>query len=485
MSTAENSQVGLATAIAHYNAGVRSMQEGDPDAAAAEWRHAVELDPGMSPAWRNLAVYHEERGNDPDVLDAYQQLLEFDPYDTQALIRGASAARRQGNVELGIRLYERALGVYPYFRHWYEEIAALCDQAGRTDDGEKWREAGREHTDDEAEMAFEDGVRQARSGNRELAIAIFDAVLEEQPSNVDARVRIAALLHASGRTSDAIGHFDDALSSTETVTPLVLYHRARLLLDVGRPEDAVSDLQTATELNAKFGRAKRLLKRLGGAPPGKAEATDPASVRKQEGPKFIGSHSRAPALQPPDPERPWPEQVRFLLNQASQIQSRTGGRGRVVILFDAAAQMIPVARSVLELAESPDAALIDPSGSRAYCVEGEAHDGAGTYGITAEGWLRNGYDEPDYGRWSPEPVGIPIDCLLEAAQLAVGSDGFNLVVIVSTGQVRADQTATEQFARALATYQVVVVQPHEPAGDLADRLRDCVPNFVAISAQTQ
>ena len=34
--------------------------------------------------------------------------------------------------------------------------------------------------------------------------------------------------------------------------------------------------------------------------------------------------------------------------------------------------MIPVARSVLQLAESPDAGLVDQSGSRAYFIEGEA-----------------------------------------------------------------------------------------------------------------
>ena len=482
MSTGDSSQVSLASAIERYNAGVRAMQAGDPDAAAEEWRQSVALDPGMAPAWRNLAVYHEERGNDASVLETYERLLEFDPFDTQALIRGASAARRQGNVVLAIQLYERAIAVYPYFRFWYDELAALCDQAGNTDDGEKWRTKAREHADDEAEMAFEDGVRQSRSGNQELAIAIFEAVLEEQPQNIDAHVRIAASLHESGRTSEAVEHFNDALSSTEAVTPLVLYHRARLLLDVGRPDDATSDLQTAVELEAGFGRAKRLLERLGGAPPGKPEATDLAPRREE--PKVTGSHSVAPTLAAPDPDSPWLEQVRFLVNQAATIQSRTGQQGRIAVLFDAAAQMIPAARSVLQLAESADAGLVSDGVSRAYFIEGEARGGAGAHGITAEGWLKKGYKEPDYGRWSPEPLGIPIDRMLEAAQLAVGSEGFNLVVIVSTGLVRPDQTATAQFARSLATYQVALLLPEDPGGDLAERLADCVPNFVAISAQT-
>ena len=483
MSTGDSSQVGLASAIEHYNAGVRAMQEGDPDAAAEDWTQSVSIDPGMAPAWRNLAVYHEERGNDAQVLSSYQRLLEFDPFDTQALIRGASAARRQGNVTLAIELYKRAIAVYPYFRFWYDELAALCDQAGDTDAGEKWRIKAREHSDDEAEMAFEDGVRQARGGNRDLAIAIFDAVLEEQPQNMDARVRIASSLHESGRTSEAVEHFNAALSSTEAVTPLVLYHRARLLLDVGRPEDASSDLQTAVELEPGFGRAKRLLSRLGGAPPGKPEAKDLAPQREE--PKLTGSHSDAPSLSAPDPDRPWLDQVRFLLNQAAGIQSRTGQEGRVAVLLDPAAQMIPVARSGLQLAESSDAGLVGPDGSRAYfVVEGEARGGTGTHGITAEGWLGESYKEPDYGRWSPEPNGAPIDRMLESAQLAVGSDEFNQVLIVSTGMVRPDQKATAQFVRSLATYQIALLQPEDPAGDLAERLEDCVPNFVIIPAQT-
>jgi hypothetical protein len=173
-----------------------------------------------------------------------------------------------------------------------------------------------------------------------------------------------------------------------------------------------------------------------------------------------------------------------LVKQAAAYQSLTGKLGRVAVLFEAAAQLIPVARSVLQLAESADAGLTDGSHSRVYFIEGEARGGAGTHGITAEGWLKEGYKEPDYGRWSPESLGIPVDRMLEAAQLAVGSDGFNLVLIVSTGKVRADQSSTTQFARTLATYQVTLLLPAEPTGDLEQKLDGSVPNFVVINAQT-
>lgn len=473
----------MTSAIASYNEGVRFMQAGDPDAAAQAWTQAVAMDPGMSPAWRNLAIFHEERGNDSAVFEAYQRILEFDPFDTEALIRGASAARRQGDVAVAISNYERAISVYPYFRFWYDELAALCDQAGRTDEGEKWRTKAREHSESEVEMAFEDGVRKVRGGNLELGIAIFEAVIEEQPHNIDARLRIAGALHSLGRTADAVLHYNEALAETEAATPLVLFHRARLLIEVDRSSDATTDLQSALELEPKFGRARRLLQRIGGVPPGKPQAKDLSDMRGDEVNR-ASTPSVAPHLGAPDPDRPWLEQVRYLVKQAAAYQSRTGKLGRVAVLFEAAAQLIPVARSVLQFAESADAGLTDGGHSRVYFIEGEARAGAGTHGVTAEGWLNEGYQEPDYGRWSPESLGIPVDRMLEAAQLAVGSDGFNLVLIVSTGKVRSDQGSTTQFARSLATYQVALLLPAEPAGNLEGTLAGSVPNFVVINAQT-
>ncbi len=483
MSTGESSQIGLTSAIASFNEGVRAMQAGDPDAAAQAWMQAVSLDPGMAPAWRNLAIYHEERGNDSAVLDAYVRLLEFDPFDTEALIRGASAARRRGDVAAAIVNYERAIAVYPHFRFWYDELAALCDQAGRTDEGQKWREMGRDHSGDEAEMAFEDGVRQVRAGNSDLGIAIFEAVIEEQPGNIDAHLRIAGALHDAGRTGDAVKHYNDALAKTGVATPLVLFHRALVLIDVERVPDAVTDLQSALELEPKFGRARRLLERISGVPPGKPSAKDLSAPRRDE-----SSRTSAPRLAPnlavPDPQRPWLEQVRFLVKQAAAYQSRAGRPGRVAVLFEAAAQLTPVARSVLQLAESADADLTSGGHSRVYFIEAEAQGGAGSNGITAEGWLKEGDKEPDYGRWSLEPLGVPLDRMLEAAQLAGGSDGFNLVLIVSTGKIRPDQGSNAQLARTLATDQVALLLPSEPAGDLEETLAGSVPNLVLINAQT-
>ena len=252
----------VASAIQAYNEGVRAMREGDTDTAAARWKDAASTDPGMIPAMHNLVVYYEERDRTAEVIETYEAMLAYDPFDTDALIRLAAALRRAGRVEEAIARYEQAIAIYPYFRFWYDELATLHDSIGQTDEGETWRTRSQSLACDEAEMAFEDGVRQQRANNAELATAIFEAVLEELPANLDARLRLARCMAATGRDDDAIAQLDEAFELTDSAPALVLVHRAELHAAAGRNEPALHDLQAALDAVPNFGRAQRLLDRL-------------------------------------------------------------------------------------------------------------------------------------------------------------------------------------------------------------------------------
>lgn len=636
------SAVDAAAAVRAYNEGVRAIQEGDSDAAAASWKRAVTLDPGMTPALRNLVVYHEERDQTSEVIRAYDAILSFDPFDTESLIRQASAHRRAGNLGAAIENYERAIGIYPYFRFWYEELATLFDQSDRPDDGELWRQRARDLDSDAAEMAFEDAVRQQREGNAELAKTIFEAVLEEQPANLEARVRLATLLVGAGDLDAAMEHLGVAFELTDAAPALVLFHRARLHAAAGRTQEAVIDLEMALDAEPDYGRARRMLESLesagGGteepeapveepeapveepeasveepeasveavepsveepepgpaavqaddvAPPGddvgyRDEATSGAPVaipmhgvsavgaesesspandelaldatapsipypsaessredvpsfeftvepgpefddapgsvpptaepgHEAAGPNFPAqgsddfdvapsssdlssaagrqrrdtSQMAGPILPAPPSDASWLEQVRFVIENATRLESRTGQSGRVAILLEADARLIAVTNGVLQLVSDPGLGLFRTGHSRVFMIEGESHAGAGMHGVRAEGWFGIDYFEPDYSAWGTSSSGLPIDRQLESAQLAVGSDGFNLIIAITTGAVRPDQGGTASYLRHVPTYQVAIVTLPGGSNELAQRVEGHVPNVVVVTAASR
>lgn len=465
----------LADAIRAFNEGVQAMQEGDSDRAAARWQAAADRDPGMLPALHNLVVHHEQRGLTEEVIATYDRMLAFDPFHTEALIRQASAYRRAGQIAPAIANYERAISVYPYFRHWYEELATLHDQAGDNTSSAGWREKARGLDTDEAEMAFEDGVRQQRGENFELAVAIFEAVLEDQPGNLDARVRLAECLHALDRTNDAVQELTKPFELNAGAQAAALLHRARFLLRDGNTDAAAADLEAALQLAPSFGRAQRLLRSIRAAaevPPQPSEAplSRPAPAQSSVGPQ----------LRMPPEDTPWLERVRFMIHQATELKSRTGKPGRIAVLFESAVEVHPLAVSIMQLIARPELQLVGNGASRVFCIEGESAPEATEHGTLAEGWYGASYFTPEYDAWISNSPGMPIDRMLESAQLAVGSDGFNLLLIVGTGKVREDQTATERYLRAVPTYQTAVITI--PGGDtgLTARVASHVPNFIEV-----
>ncbi len=242
-----------------FNEGVEAMKQGDDATAIAHWERAAGIDQTLVPAIHNLVVYHEGKMQFDRVVDLYDRILRIDPYHTRSLIRQAAALRRSKRINDAIANYQRAIAVHPWFRHWYNELAELYDALGETGIATSWRERGAKLDLDETEMASEDGVRSLKRGNHNLAIACFEAVLDEVPGHIEARVMLADALHSSGNTASALSHLQTALEHAKDTPAIVHYHRARILFDTERYPEASAELRNALDIEPGYGRAEYLL----------------------------------------------------------------------------------------------------------------------------------------------------------------------------------------------------------------------------------
>lgn len=486
---------GQASALAAFNDGVRAMQQGDEATAGAKWEEACQLDPSLVPAWHNRVVYHANRGDDAKVVEMYQALVGLNPYDTKSIVRLAGALRRIGRFDEAASWYQRAVKLYPYYRLWYYEAAENLEEAGRLGEAEQWRENAGTLDADEAEMAFEDGAMHLRQRNYPLAIACLQAVLEDLPGNLDARLHLARAYAGQGNPDLALEAFGHALEHAGLAGPLVHYQRARLLVAMGRHGEAQTDVEFALDQDPEFGLARALAQRLGLVldDPGSLSDTGFTTNRSTEvrdndkttaGGGVGGGAGIVPVMDAPDPTWAWTEQVRQLVRQAALLPGPTGKPPRLAVVIERTAVVRAMVPTVMELLETPELSRLPGGVQPVFVVEGEHAAGAGFDGIARAGWLgTERYPHVDTGKWDESVDGLPIDRLLAAVSREGGADGFNLVLILGTGRVRSDQTATIGHLRQLRTYQIAMVHPPNPVGDLSLRLNGTAPNWVEIGAR--
>ena len=517
-------------AIAAFNQGVRAMQEGRSEEAAQLWESAYTTDPTLVPAARNLIVFREERGQYDEVARIYGRLLSEDPFDTESLVRQAAAFSHSEQYDQAVANYERAISIYPYFRFWYEELAEVLDKMGKAEDAALWRDRGNSLDADEAEMAFEDGIRNLKIENYPLAIACFEAIIEEYPANLDARMRLASAYIKADQTDDALEQYTETIEMTDAAQALVLFRRAQLYLQMGNTAKAKDDLELALGIQPEFGRASRMLGELSpagsavlkrgtslvgaeairsgvnesprrsiptAAPPptrGGTERLRPlqsvneeiemldVSMIEVEDAEPSGPQPAAVQLRPPPRNSPWEQQLLHVFQETLKHPSPGGTPPRVAILQEPARELVPAASHLLSLIQSPNFRLwIQGQQSRVYVVESDPNVNQ-NHGVRQAGWI-GGPSSPrfDFNQWGVTQASLPIDSMIATLVEAGGPEGFNLVVILSAGRVRNDQNQTAQILGRLPCHQVVLLRPQYHYADLGLRMQPIAPNWVEVA----
>lgn len=496
-------------AIEAFNVGVRAMLAGETEQAVSSWEQCVHLDRTIAPALHNLIVYLETRGDWARVASLYADLLALDPYDTRSRVRRASALRRLGRLTDAVEEYERAIAVYPYCRHWYIELAMLLEAAQKPQDAQTWRNRAAALGTDEAEMALEDGARLQRE-NESLAIACFEAVLEEFPANIDARLRLARLLARTGENDRALAHYDQALELTDSAPALVLYHRARLLAQLGRNDESMRDATLALEHDPAFGRAQELLWALRGAsaPAPAASSSTAAAVldgattgiaalsnadvrtagrpqaQTSRNASLVG-HSR-PGMESGslsaigDMRAPWEDAVLALLRHWATTPGPRGRPPRVALLLERNRLYAPAAARLLRLLNDPMLPPLPDGSQPVFVVEGPGAQA--TNPVHAAGWLGSaGYEEPRYTAWDVPIAPIALDAMLGTLLDAGGQDGFNLVLLLGSGQAQTRGAELARTVQAIPSFQYALLTGATGATEVARLLQPVAPAWLDVA----
>lgn len=182
--------------------------------AAASYRAATEIDPNEVEAWNGLGWALWEVDGDQAAYQAFETSLSLD-VSVQGLAGKAGTGRRLGTIgnEEARQMLSAALTIDPDYIWAVREVA--------------WS-----HMDD---------------GNPASALKEFDAALDIEPSDVNARYGRGRALLATGRHDTALEVFNDVLSDAPTDFPTQVY-RVITLRKLDRNAQALRDADRLIEL---------------------------------------------------------------------------------------------------------------------------------------------------------------------------------------------------------------------------------------------
>ena len=129
-------------ALVYYRQGVALQQQGQLEAAIAQYQAAIRLNPNLAEAHLNLGVALAVQGKLPEAIASYQEAIGANPNLAEAHHNLGNALAQQGKLAEAIEQYQLAIEINPnYAKAHYNLGNVLVRQGERNQAIAQWRQA--------------------------------------------------------------------------------------------------------------------------------------------------------------------------------------------------------------------------------------------------------------------------------------------------------------------------------------------------------
>jgi Tfp pilus assembly protein PilF/predicted AlkP superfamily phosphohydrolase/phosphomutase len=175
----------------NYGALLYTMERFDQ--ARLELEKAIGIDPSDASAYNNLGAVYGRLGRPADEVAAYRKAVELDPEYADVHHNLGLALIKQRKVEEGEREMKRAIQIDPSYSPAYLNLARSFLGRGRTAEAVDLLSRGTERVPGDADMQALLGEACLSLGQKDRAMAAFEASLALKPDQEAVRRRIKSL----------------------------------------------------------------------------------------------------------------------------------------------------------------------------------------------------------------------------------------------------------------------------------------------------
>ena len=241
--------------VLHKQVALLREKTGDFAGAAQSWRRVLEMLPRRAGTWFELGRCLAEQNREAEALEALRRGSRLAPGSVEALTAQAQLLARQAKYGEAIGVYERALGLKPYWSPAHLGLGKALEASGRGTEAQRhFRQAlqDRVYTPEALQALARFCFERGWLGE---AVTNFNDALLLHPADAATHVNLGVTLAMLGRRLEAQRHYAEALR----LDPSLAEAHVRLGFELGRQGDdagATEHFAAAVRLKPNFVEAR-------------------------------------------------------------------------------------------------------------------------------------------------------------------------------------------------------------------------------------
>jgi len=221
--------------------------------AIAEWRKALELDPGDAAAVSNLGAALHGAGRLEEAAREFARALELDPDNVRAHANIGIALASSGKYDEAARHFERALELRPGDAQARSAYGGMLVETGQLDRAMPHLRIALELTPDSPDALNNYAGALARAGKYAEALPYFRKALEFEPNSAVLHFNYGRALAAGGGLPAGLAHLEKAAQLSGGAEPAILERLAAFYAEAGRRQEAAAAAGRALEVARQRG----------------------------------------------------------------------------------------------------------------------------------------------------------------------------------------------------------------------------------------
>jgi tetratricopeptide (TPR) repeat protein len=238
----------------HNNLAVALVRRGDFDAAIANYRKALQIEPDYAEAHFNLATLLRRQGKLTEAVNHYRETLRLKPDYSGGHNNLGAVLHEQGKIGQAMAHYSEALRLRPDYARAHFNMAMALKARGKLEEAISHFTEALQQDPGHVGAHYQLAQAHKKAGNIPAAIAHFKAAIRLKPDYAEAHFSMGVLRYQQGRIEAAMGHYVSALKIKPDY-PEAHNNLGAALDDLGKRDEAVFHYREALRLKPDYSGA--------------------------------------------------------------------------------------------------------------------------------------------------------------------------------------------------------------------------------------